>query len=117
MKSIYEIVHEKEIREFEHFTETKYNGIIRFKGDDRIFIFIMSVDENGDDRWEHVSVHINGQTKKTPSWDDMCKIKDLFWNSDEEVHQIHPPKKYYVHSFNELENVLHLWRPVGGWKE
>ena len=56
--------------------------------------------------WEHVSVspckrHI------TPSWDDMCMVKDIFWHDDEAVIQIHPPKKDYV---NNKGNCLHLWR-------
>lgn len=56
--------------------------------------------------WEHVSV---APTKKriTPSWDDMCMIKDIFWNADEAVIQIHPPKSEYV---NNMPNCLHLWR-------
>ena len=56
--------------------------------------------------WEHVSVspykhHI------TPSWEDMCKIKSMFWRDDEAVIQIHPPKADYV---NNMPNCLHLWR-------
>ena len=39
--------------------------------------------------------------------DDMCKIKDAFWNDDEAVIQIHPPKADYV---NNMPNCLHLWR-------
>lgn len=55
--------------------------------------------------WEHVSVSpYNG---KTPSWDDMCEIKDMFWNDEEAVIQIHPKKSEYV---NLLDNCLHLWR-------
>ena len=56
--------------------------------------------------WEHVSV---APTRRnvTPSWDEMCIIKDIFWNDDEAVIQIHPPKDQYV---NNLGNCLHLWR-------
>lgn len=58
--------------------------------------------------WEHVSVcpykhHI------TPSWEDMCKIKDMFWHDDECVVQYHPPKSDYV---NNMPNCLHLWKPI-----
>lgn len=56
--------------------------------------------------WEHVSV-VPLNKRMTPSWDDMCKIKDWFWNDDEAVIQIHPPKDQYV---NNLNNCLHLWR-------
>ena len=56
--------------------------------------------------WEHVSV--SPESKRiTPSWDDMCRIKDMFFYEDEAVIQIHPPKAEYV---NNMPNCLHLWR-------
>ena len=56
--------------------------------------------------WEHVSV---SPMKKhiTPTWEDMCFIKDLFWYESEAVIQIHPTKADYV---NNMPNCLHLWR-------
>jgi hypothetical protein len=61
------------------------------------------------DFWDHVSV---SPAKKniTPSWDDMCLLKDIFFKEDEAVIQIHPPKAEYV---NQMPNCLHLWR----WNE
>lgn len=56
--------------------------------------------------WEHISVSPE-KLRITPSWDDMCKIKDIFWHRDEDVIQIHPKERYYV---NNLPNCLHLWR-------
>ena len=58
--------------------------------------------------WEHVSV---APIKKriTPSWDDMCILKDIFFNEDETVVQYHPAKSEYV---NNVPNCLHLWRPI-----
>ena len=56
--------------------------------------------------WEHVSVSPY-KRRIVPSWDDMCKLKDMFFHEDEAVIQIHPPKADYV---NNLENCLHLWR-------
>lgn len=56
--------------------------------------------------WEHVSVSPNRKSL-VPSWEDMCFIKDLFWNEDESVIEIHPPKADYV---NNMPNCLHLWR-------
>lgn len=40
-------------------------------------------------------------------FNDMCMIKDLFFNEDEAVIQVHPPKAEYV---NFMPNCLHLWR-------
>ena len=59
--------------------------------------------------WEHVSV-APFKRSVTPSWDDMCLIKDIFFKEDESVIQIHPPKNEYV---NNMPNCLHLWR----WNE
>lgn len=42
-----------------------------------------------------------------PTWDDMCMIKDIFFEDDESVIQIHPAKDQYV---NNVSNCLHLWR-------
>ena len=56
--------------------------------------------------WDHVSV-APAKSNYTPTWDDMCAIKDLFFKDDEAVIQIHPPKSEYI---NIKENCLHLWR-------
>lgn len=58
------------------------------------------------DGWEHVSV---SRKSKVPSWEDMQRIKDLFWDEEDCVMQLHPPKSEYV---NCHPNVLHLWRPL-----
>lgn len=63
--------------------------------------------------WEHVSVSMQsrlGKESRTPSWDEMCFAKDLFWDPEEAVIQFHPPTAQYV---NNHPHVLHLWRPVG----
>ncbi len=61
--------------------------------------------------WEHVSVHmIKKGRAATPTWDEMCRIKDLFWDGEDCVIEYHPPKSRYV---NNHKNCLHLWRPMG----
>jgi len=57
--------------------------------------------------WEHVSV----STKhRTPNWAEMCFVKDLFWDDEETVMQLHPPRSSYI---NNHPYCLHLWRPTG----
>jgi len=56
--------------------------------------------------WEHVSV---STLKRCPNWQEMCFIKDLFFDPEETVMQLHPPKSRYV---NIHPNCLHLWRPL-----
>lgn len=60
--------------------------------------------------WEHASVTIAKKRKfpsRCPTWEEMCWVKDQFWNDDETVVQFHPMKSEYVncHPF-----VLHLWK-------
>lgn len=59
-------------------------------------------------KWEHVSVHIAARAgrQQTPTWNQMCKIKDMFWDADDVVIQLHPEKPVGV------DHVLHLWRPA-----
>lgn len=56
--------------------------------------------------WEHVSV---STTERIPKWNEMHQIKELFFEDEEAVMQLHPPKSNYV---NNHPNCLHLWRPI-----
>ena len=44
------------------------------------------------------------------SWEEMCRVKDIFWGEDECVVQFHPPKSEYV---NLHPYCLHLWKKIG----
>ena len=39
----------------------------------------------------------------------MCFVKDLFWDEEEMVMQLHPPKSKWI---NNHPYCLHLWRPT-----
>jgi hypothetical protein len=56
--------------------------------------------------WEHVSVSTR---TRCPTWDEMCFVKDLFFEEDETVIQFHLAKSDYI---NFHKNCLHLWRPT-----
>lgn len=56
--------------------------------------------------FEHCSVSI---PTRCPSWEQMCSIKDTFWNDDEVCMQLHPAKKDYV---NNHPYCLHIWKPI-----
>ena len=63
--------------------------------------------------FDHVSVSVlmNGkQLDRCPTWEEMCYVKDLFWNDDETVVQYHPPKTNHV---NIHKYCLHMWKVVG----
>ena len=58
--------------------------------------------------WEHVSVSPYNR-RYTPTWDEMCALKDMFFYEDETVVQYHPARSEYI---NNMPNCLHLWRPL-----
>jgi hypothetical protein len=71
------------------------------------YLFIIASDGLG---WEHVSVHVTkGNEILTPLWDDMVYVKELFWDPEDVVMQLHPRASEYV---NNHPHTLHLWRPV-----
>lgn len=88
--------------------EDGFNGVFGFAlpGEAR-FIFCMASDGEG---WQHVSVSFGRDSKKCPSWEIMCRIKDLFWEPEDWVMQFHPAQSQYV---NNHPGCLHLWRPIG----
>lgn len=63
-----------------------------------------------EDGYEHVSISpVNSH--RMPSWDDMSRLKNIFFYPEEEAYQIMPKKSEYV---NVKGNCLHLWRPANG---
>ncbi len=70
--------------------------------------------------WQHVSISLikdishRGNKKRfnmverCPTWEEMCYIKSLFWDDEESVMQLHPPKSQWV---NNHPYCLHLWKP------
>jgi len=81
-----------------------------YSGNKKVKVHIgIGFDEGG---WEHVSVSVEPKSK-TPTWEIMCKTKEIFWEDEEEVIQLHPRKSVYFHGFSGCE-VLHLWRPKDG---
>lgn len=78
-----------------------------------VFIFASCVDRrqlfvvaSSDFGWEHVSV---SRKNRTPTWGEMDQIKRLFWEDEEAVMQLHPPRSSWI---NFSTNCLHLWRPT-----
>lgn len=65
--------------------------------------FVIASDGEG---WEHVSV---SRKNRIPTWPEMCQIKNIFWDTEDAVMQLHPPQSDYV---NVHPNCLHLWRPT-----
>jgi len=83
-----------------------FNGVFRFMLGGAPIRCVAS-DGGG---WQHVSASIERESKP-PTWSDMCKIKDLFWEPEDVVVQFHPKKSQYV---NSHPGCLHLWRCIDG---
>jgi len=90
-----------------------FNGLFRIPKDGRIVRCIasdgseMPIDEP-QWKWQHVSVTVEGETHP-PKWGLMCWVKDLFWEDEDVVMQLHPRKSEYV---NVHKACLHLWMPL-----
>lgn len=79
------------------------NGAFQIKGRKGRRFNVVASDGSG---WEHVSVSC---ADRCPTWEEMCWIKEMFWDDEDCVIQYHPPKKDYV---NMHPFCLHLWRPT-----
>lgn len=64
--------------------------------------------DTGSEEWEHVSVSL---PNRCPMWEEMCRVKNLFWSPETCVVQYHPPESEYV---NNAKYCLHLWRWLPG---
>jgi hypothetical protein len=114
---MFHVPNQQRVRTGQYASDNDYgnNGvfIVPLKKKDLIvFAQIVASDGSG---WEHVSVTILDQykvpTNRTPTWDDMCKVKDIFWDGADAVMQLHPPHADYI---NNHAACLHLWRPTRG---
>ncbi len=80
------------------------NGVfwMPLRGKNKAPLRVVSSDGMG---WNHVSVSLQD---RCPTWEEMCLVKDLFWDEDDCVMQLHPPRSEYV---NNHRHCLHLWQP------
>ena len=56
--------------------------------------------------FEHLSV---STPVRTPTWEQMCLMKDIFWRDDKICMELHPKKEEYV---DNMPYCLHIWRPI-----
>lgn len=55
--------------------------------------------------WDHVSI---SYPNRCPTWEEMCKAKDVFFREDECCIEYHPARENYV---NFHPYCLHIWKP------
>ena len=85
--------------------EDGFNGMFRIRPRHRRLLCLAS---DGMD-WKHVSVSIPGHPEETPTWNEMCMVKDLFFDPEEVAVQYHPPRSQWV---NHHPGCLHLFSPT-----
>jgi len=78
------------------------NGAFLINRDNGPSLSVIASDQCG---WDHVSVSLPA---RCPTWEEMCFVKDLFFDPQEAVMQLHPPRSDYV---NCHPCCLHMWRP------
>ena len=101
MRTVEEILSDKRIYPDKVIkSEDGVKGFCRISGVDMSFV------ASWGGGWDHVSV---APLKRSaiPSWEIMCKVKEIFFYDTEAAIQIHPPEAEYV---NNMSNCLHLWR-------
>ena len=87
----------------------EHNGAfnLKLKGSNLPFMVIAS----DGDGWDHVSV---STANRVPRWQEMNEIKEMFFEPEEVVFQLHPAKSNYI---NIHPYTVHLWvqssRPEG----
>ena len=59
-----------------------------------------------DEVWEHVLLDPL-TLQRCPTWPEMVRMKEMFWNPRDVVIQVHPAKKDYI---NIMPYALHQWR-------
>lgn len=74
------------------------NGAFRIPGG----LVVIASDGLG---WDHVSVSLQD---RCPTWDEMKRVKEMFFTDDEPAFQIYPTKGQYR---NYHPHCLHWWRP------
>lgn len=117
------------MRDIKSVLSDKSHGLKRISGDGNYGNFTLDLgpksiacivsaggNEPEEKGWEHVSAHCRYLVKRgkkakwktrMPRWEEMCRIKALFFLPEECVVQFHPPESDYV---NIHDHVLHLWR-------
>ena len=74
------------------------NGAFNIPGGIRVIV-------SDGEGWDHVSVSLRD---RCPTWEEMKRVKEMFFSDDEPAFQIFPAKEHYrnYHPF-----CLHWWRP------
>lgn len=65
------------------------------------------LEEHLDGHWKHASISHHA---RYPTWDEILDVRYAFFDENDDVVQILPPKREYI---NVSKNCFHLWSPIG----
>lgn len=77
-------------------------GFLKQVKNNKDTVFLVVASDNAG--WEHVSVSIIG-VNRSPTWEEMCWVKDHFWGRKDVVVQFHLRESEYV---NNPKYCLHM---------
>jgi len=89
---------------FRHLGGDAHNGAFRLIAAPTGATLHVIASDGGD--WDHVSVSVALESR-SPSWEEMAWTKEQFFDAEEAVMQLHPPRSQYV---NNHPYCLHMWR-------
>lgn len=78
-------------------------GIFQFKSERGETIRVIASSGEG---WDHVSVSLE---RRCPTWDEMERVKRMFFEAHETAMQLHVPTEDHI---SHHPYCLHLWRPT-----
>jgi len=71
-----------------------------------VLLQVIACDAEG---WEHVSVTVLTHRSRCPTWEEMERVRELFWRDDETVMQLSVPRADHI---NAHPYCLHWWKPI-----
>lgn len=73
----------------------------------RLQLLLTPLEAHPDGLWRYASI---SHPLRYPYWEEILDVRYSFFDSDNDVFQVLPPKSEYV---NVSKNCFHLWSPIG----
>jgi hypothetical protein len=106
----------RNLRELDHIrdvgNELRIYGKVGDSLNGLFMVYGLCIIATSDYGWDHVSV---SHSDRTPTWEEMEKIKRLFFKDDEAAFQLHVPVNEYIDGNvlgRRAQYCLHIWRPL-----
>ena len=88
--------------------ENRVDGVMYQNRSDKLAAIVSVAKEADGKEWVHLSV---SKPSRVPTYDELCKMKELFLGDDLEAYQKFVARKDHI---NIMPNCLHLWACLEG---